>query len=246
MNNNQSLKSLSPDATIEQIVKAEKGAGELLASIGLSPENHKNETLRSVCQQKKWSEVEVLKWLKKNQQHNGHSAKADLPDFRSNITEWCNYVEDHFLKKNNELLDEITNNFLRVHKIHGNQYEWLKNMHWHLEKLEEKLTYYFYFQRRTLFPLLEGLKNSNKNVLHGTIRKVDNGIEILEEDQNEILELMKIIEEKGQGLKNPEGACSTLRILNYNIRKLFSSLRKQIEIEQEHIIPLVKQKLESE
>ncbi|WP_142715704.1 hypothetical protein [Fodinibius sediminis] len=249
MSNNHSLKGMTPDATIGQIVSAEKNAGELLSSIGLSPKNHQSETLRSVCQQKKWSEVEVLKWLKKNQQHNGAQKNAkdkeEPPDFGKNLQKWCKYLEQHFLTRNTELLDDINRDFPRVHKIHGNQYEWLKNMQWYLDKLEEKLNYYFYFQRQKLFPLLESLKDPKKKVLHGTIKKVNSGIEIIEDDQNTILELIDAIEEKGQGLKNPEDACSTLRILNYNVKTLFSSLRKQIEIEREHLIPLVKQKLES-
>lgn len=249
MNNNQLLEGMTPDATIGQIVSVEKKAGELLSSIGLSPKNHHSETLRSVCQQKKWSEVEVLKWLKKNHQDNGvpKNGKDDEgpSDFGKNLQKWCKYLEQHFLTKNTELLDDINRDFPRAHKIHGNQYEWLKNMHWHLEKLEDKLNYYFYFQRHKLFPLLERLKDSKKEVLYGTIQKVNSGIEIIEGDQSIILDLIDTIEEKGQGLKNPEGACSTLRILNYNLKTLFTSLRKQIKLEREHIIPLVKQKLKS-
>lgn len=248
MNNSKSLEDLTADATIDQIISVEKNAGELLSSIGLLPENHKTETLRSVCQQKKWSEVEVLKWLKKNQQNSGVQSveKEDSqPDLANDITKWYDYLEKQFLIKNRELLDEITRDFPRVRKVHGNQYEWLKNMQWYLEKLEEKLNYYFYFQRQKLFPLLEKLENSKKEILHGTITKIDHGIGIIEEDHHKILDLVDTIEKKGQALKNPKGACSTLRILNYNLKTLFSLLRKQIKIEREHIIPLIKQKLSS-
>ena len=248
MSNNQSLNNLSPDATIGRIVSAEEKAGELLSSIGLTPGNHQSETLRSVCQQKQWNEVEVLQWLKKNQHHNGQPApdtKGKQPDFGDNLNGWCHYLEEHFLAKNSALIDEISSNFQRVRKVHGNQYEWLKHVHWHLKRLEEKLNYYFNFQQHKFFPLLEELESSNKNILHGTIKKLHNGIEIIEEDQDEILDLVDTIEEKGEGFENPDGACSTLRILNYKIKQLFSSLRKQIAIEQEHVIPLVKRTLES-
>ncbi|NGP88731.1 hypothetical protein [Fodinibius halophilus] len=248
MDNSQSLKDLTPDATIGQIINAEKNAEELLTSIGLSPEHHKPETLRSICQQKKWSEVEILQWLKKNQQNNGEQNvdnNKGLPNLNDNLKRWCNYLKKHFITKNSGLLDEISSDFPRIHKIHGNQYQWLKNMQPHLEKLEEKLTYYFYFQRHKLFPLLHELNSSKKKILHGTTTKIESGIHIIEEDHNEIIDFIETIEQKGQGLKNPEGACSTLRILNYNIKALFSSLKKQIEIERDHFIPLVKQKLNS-
>lgn len=246
MSNNQSLKGITPDATIAQIINAEKNAEKLLASIGLSPKNHQSETLRSVCQQKKWSEVEVLKWLKKNQNNGEQKLKNEeeqQPAFADNISMWCNYIEKHFLTKNKELLDEITGDFPRVHKVHGNQYEWLKNMRWYLENLEEKLNYYFYFQRQKLFPLLGELENSRREILHGTLTMIKNGIAIIEEDHNEILDLIDAIESKRQGVNNQENDCSTLRILNYNLKTLFAALRKQIEIERENLIPLVKQKI---
>ncbi|MEL7832888.1 hypothetical protein [Fodinibius sp. Rm-B-1B1-1] len=248
MSNGQSLKGLTPEATIGQIITSENNAGSLLSSIGLNPKNHESETLRSVCQQKKWSEAEVLKWLKKNQQNNSLQNGNDeerLPNFGSNLNKWCSYLEKYYLTKNRKLLDDINRDFPQVRKIHGNQYEWLKNMHWHLQKLEEKLNYYFNFQRHKLFPLLRKLKDSKRNTLHGIINKVENGILILEEDHHEILELTNVITKKGQGFKNPEEACSTLRILNYNVKTLFSSLRKQIKTEQDILIPLTKQKLES-
>lgn len=247
MNNNQSLKGITPEATIDQIITAEDGVRSLLASIGLSPENHKTETLRSVCQQKKWSEVEVLKWLKKNQNRDGQnrSLNHELPGLGNSLHKWCGYLEKQFLTKSTAIIDDINRDFPRVHKIHGNQYGWLKNMQWYLEKLEEKLNYYFYFQSHKLFPLLRGLEDSKQKALHGTIKQIENGIEIIREDHDEILELIETVEEKGQGLRNPEGACSTLRILNYNVKTLCSLLRNQIEIEQQHLIPLVKQKLKS-
>lgn len=217
--------------------------------IGLSLENHKSETLRSVCQQKKWSEDEILKWLRVNCQDNNvrsDQSTEESPDFGNNLNQWCNYIQVEYLAKNNELLDEISSGFARVHKIHGNQYERLKNVHGYLEKLENKIYFYFHFQRQKFFPLINSLKDSKDNLLYGTIIKVRNGIAVIEEDQGEILKLMDTIEKKGQGLKNPAGACSTLRILNANIKTLFTSLRIQIEMERKHPIPLIKQKLRLE
>jgi hypothetical protein len=65
MKSSQSLTNLTTGATIDQIIKSDPKAGVLLTSIGLSTEAHENETLRSICKQRQWSEVEIMGWVKK-------------------------------------------------------------------------------------------------------------------------------------------------------------------------------------
>lgn len=249
MNTNQNLASLTPDATLDQIISADQKAGQLLASIGLEPYNHKKETLRSVCQQRRWSEVEVLQWIKKNRIYdNGDPEEkeaSEQPNFGKNLFRWCNYVEETYHKKILRLLGEISSDFPRVHQVHGNQYLWLKNVQWYLDAFEDKLQFYIYFESKKFFPLANNLNGTTKDLLDGTIQKLNKGLEIVSEDQNEMLKLMRTLEEKGRGFANPPLACSTLRILNHNLKTLCSTLKKQFEIEQEFVIPLIKQKLGS-
>lgn len=56
---------LTPGAMLSHIISVHHEAAELLASIGLKPSTQKDQTLRSVCQQRQWSKVEVLDWVKK-------------------------------------------------------------------------------------------------------------------------------------------------------------------------------------
>lgn len=240
---NQKLENLTPDATIAQIIEANSGAAELLASIGLSPGDYKENTLRSVCQDQKWSEVEVLQWLKKNQRKSTYT-QTESAGLGDDLEKWCSYLQENYLAKNAELLNDTAAHFSRVHKIHGNQYEWLKNIRWYVKTLDEKLGFYFYFQREKLYPLLDELSNSPKNILHGTIKKITHGIEILEEDRHEILHLIRSIKERSE--QDPAGTCSTLRIFYQDLETLLSSLKEQIEIERKHLIPLTKRKLKQE
>ncbi|MDR8390695.1 hypothetical protein NC796_06085 [Aliifodinibius sp. S!AR15-10] len=249
MNTHSALANLTPEATIEEIIAADRKAGDLLASIGLEPASHKSETLRSVCQQLKWSEVEVLTWVKKNRiVRNGNSQeqkqkKSEKLDYGANINQWCKYVEDQYHPQLLSLLGEVTHDFPRIHKIHGNQYTWLKHLQWPLEKFDDKLQYYTYFESKKFFPVVKSLTDRKQDTLDGTIQKIQRGMEIMMEDQKALLKLMNTIEQKGNKLQNPKGACSTLRILNYNLKKLFSTLREEFTIEQQNITPRIKERL---
>ncbi|HLR26012.1 MAG TPA: hypothetical protein VK112_09075 [Fodinibius sp.] len=246
MKKEQSFKNLTPDLTLSQIISVDKEAANLLSSIGLDPSRHKDETLRSACKQRKWSEVEVLKWLKKTRlseveaSENGESPEDD---FGKDITEWANYLEQKFHDKNLELLEEIENDFPRVKKLHGNQYPRLKNMEWYLEKFSRDYKLYLKFEGMKFFPLAEKLTPKNKQPLDGLIRKLQHCLDVVERDQVRLWELMKTIRKKGGDFENPKGACSTLRILNYNLKQFENNLKHQFQVEKDHIVPLVQQDL---
>ncbi|HET6528421.1 MAG TPA: hypothetical protein VFG39_06690 [Balneolaceae bacterium] len=243
MKKDSTLAKLTPDATLSQITAEHQYAGELLTSIGLNPSAHKNQTLRSVCQQRQWSEVEVLKWLKK-QHRSGYRSSTEEnrkeTNFGNNVDQWCEYLLDDFHAVNLELMEEIKEGLPRVHKIHGNQYVWLKNMQWHFDRFDEALVMYYEFEEKRFFPLAETLQNARGELLDGTIRKLQRCLKIADKDQSRLHTLMKNLTQNSNGFENPDGACSTLCILNQNFKSLFNALDKQFKIEQEALFPAVK------
>lgn len=247
---NKTLAELTPDTPLSHLVSVNQEVAEMLASIGLDVSAHKGETLREVCKQRKWSEEEVLQWVKKHCSLPNDSKTGNAPQVQSkfgdNIAAWCNYLETEFHGPNLELLNEISKDFPRVLQVHGNQYPWLKNMKWHFEDFEDKLRLYFRFEERKLFRLIEKLENDRGSVLDGTLRELDRCLDIIEEDRKRLHYNMENIREKGHGLKNPPNACSTLRILNQNFKLLFSALTEQFKKETEIILPLVQKKLAAE
>lgn len=248
--NNQTLRKLSPDATIGEIITANEKAGQLLASIGLSAENHRDESLRSVCQQRQWSEVEVLKWLQKNEQIpgkvNGEDTGNVKDDIGDSLEKYCAYIEEHHIEKTVGLLEDIADKFPRVYQIHGTQYPWLNDIKWYMESLQEKLNYYIKFEKEKFFPLLKEIDGAGRELLDGTISNIRNGLAIIREDQKEILDLIRDIRRKSNNLESPEGSCSTLRIFNRDLKALFDSVEEQIEMERNDMLPLVGKKLKSE
>ncbi|MDZ7683496.1 MAG: hypothetical protein U5J63_17740 [Fodinibius sp.] len=248
MESSQSLSKLTPDATIEQIVAANNKAGELLASIGLPVSDHENETLRSVCQQQQWSETEVLNWVKKhsrntNDETANNSTQLSSPD-SADLAEWTSYLHEHFISVNQPLLEELEASFPRVHKVHGNQYPWLKNMCWHFNKFSEALGMYYAFEIDKFFPLVEQIDTSEtKSLNHGVVQKVEKSFSIIERDQDRLKRQINIMRDKGKDFENPHNACSTLRIQNENLLTLCSQLETQFELESDQLIPGIKKQL---
>lgn len=248
MKSNKSLANLTADATFSQITSADQQAAELLASIGLDPSTHSEETLRAVCQQRQWSEVEVLKWVKKHIVSTNRDTALDeadaMPNEESSLNVWITYLEETFINPNQALLKKLKKNFPRIHKIHGNQYPWLKHVHWYFNSLEEVLTYYYEFEKTRFLPLVDRLANSNKGSIYdGTVRKLEKSFVVIEKDQDRLHQLMDNIRNKGNQLENPPGACSTLVIQNDNFKILFSNLNSQFKTENEMVIPKIKEKL---
>lgn len=243
-----SLDSLTPDATLSQITSAHRQVTNLLTSIGLEPSSHRNETLRAVCQQRQWNESEVLHWIKEktlpSHVPDPDDVQQDEPECSTNLIKWCEYISEGFHPLNIELLNEIAGTFPRVTKVHGNQYPRLKHMREHFRRFSGDLELYFKFESRKLFPLAEKLDDPGLQLLDGTIRKLKQGIHIVEEDQQRLLRLMNVLREKGRQFENPKGACTTFRILNEHFKMLEKQLNKQFKVEKEIIIPLIQQKLE--
>lgn len=244
------LAQITPEATINEITSADKQAAELLKSIGLSISEHKNETLQSVCHQRQWSEVEVLRWVKKHSSSsNGErspNGSSQAPDEKSSLKKWNKYLEEQFIDPNLELLEELTESFPRIHKVHVIQYSWLKDMEWHFNKFREALTMYYEFERKKFLPLAERLyKNKRTNINYGTIRKLQKSFSIIGEDQDRLQRLMQTVRNKGNQFENPEGGCSTLRIQNKIFKILFSKLDQQFKVEKEQIIPRIKEKIQA-
>ncbi|SHF79593.1 Iron-sulfur cluster repair protein YtfE, RIC family, contains ScdAN and hemerythrin domains [Fodinibius roseus] len=243
----QSLDHLTPGATLSQIASAHRRVNDLLRSIGLDPSSRSDETLRAVCQQRQWNESEVLHWIREktlaSYVHRPEEVRPEEPERSTNLTKWCEYISEGFHPLNIELLNEIADTFPRVAKVHGNQYPRLKYMCGHFKRFSGDLELYFKFQSKKLFPLAGKLDDPRQQLLDGTIRKLEQGIRIVEKDQQRLLQLMEILREKGHQLGNPKDA--TFRILNQHFKMLEEQLKKQFNVGKKIIIPLIQQKLGS-
>ena len=249
MKNDHSLSKLSPDTTLAQIVSADKRAAGLLSSIGVDLHRSEQKTLREVCVQKQWSELEVLKWINNNRVIQ-HREKRDESDRQkvptdNDLPELCSYLVREYHSLIYGLLSDVRNDYPRVCKIHGNQYTWLKDAAWHFSELHETGVWTLNFKKEKFFPLIRQLQKQSPEVLDGTVRKLNRSIDIVAKDREKMLRHMNMIRHMSGGLNVPEGACSTFSILIDNIRVLFSDLGKMFEIDQDLLLPAVRRKIRS-
>lgn len=244
---NSALHKLTPEATVAQITNANEQAGKMLESIGLHPSDQQKQSLRSVCQQEKLSEMEVLGWLKDHLVQNGSSSqeqKSVSLESIDSIRELCSYLEKRFHSSNKNLVSEIEDHFPRVHKIHGNQYPWLKNLKPLLAKLTDALRMYYKFEEQKLHKVAQKVEETRASKMrHGIIQSLAQSRDIVEQDQERIGRIMKEMNLESNNFENPENACSTLRILNQNIKKLFEEVKQQFKLEQELLLPMIGERL---
>lgn len=248
MKSEQPLENLTPNATLSQILSVYPKADELLESIGLDVSEHKEQTLSSVCRQKKWSEDEVLQWLRdKQNSRNGIPERQNKSnkEFGNDLSEWSSYVEEAYHGPLFQLIQDIDEKFPRIKKVHGNQYPWIKNMEYAVNHFLKDFLLYLKFENKKFFPLARKINNHKGKVLNGTVRELKRSHKIIADDQQRLQNKMHAVREKGNGFENPEHACTTLRILNHQFKQLDTMLAEQFKVEQEHILPLVQQELKA-
>lgn len=239
------LSRLTPEATVRQIVSADYNAASLLASIGMKPEQHKSQTLRSVCRQYRWNEEELLTWIKKSSSRKTQNdPEPGKPDSGNDVSGWLNYLSETIQPRISQLLHDIEADFPRVHQVHGNQYPRLKNMSQHFNNLKELLERHIIFERETLFPLASELNELEESVLYGKVKNLKRSIEVVKSDRPKISERMHKLREQADDFNIPDGACTTLRIMNKNFIDLFNTLETYFSLEQNRFFPLLKRQID--
>lgn len=121
----------------------------------------------------------------------------------------------------------------------------MKNIEWHFNTLNGQLNLYFSFESETLFPLADKLTDRQESILNDKVSELNQTLEILETARPKIQKEMDNIREFSGNFKHPEGACSTLRIMNKNLTDLFTQLDRYFTIEQEQLFPLIKDQIHS-
>lgn len=239
MKTSYKFSELTPDSTLNQMVITDQKAGELLASVGLDWSRHKGSTLRSICAQKQWNEQEVMQWIKKNISllNRSKTCLADKANGQQELSKIWSCLENEY-RSASRLLSDIHEEFSRVHKIHNNQYVWLKNARWHFAKLSEILMASLIFKQGYLIPHLERAEKRNE-----TDQNLKRSIDIIKEDQSKVILCLEKIKQVTDGYAIPESACSTYRILISNLRSLDKHVQRLLEIERTTLIPNIQQKV---
>lgn len=242
MNGQTSLSQLTTHATLAQIESACRDAGELLESIGLDPAEHQNESLRFVCQQRQWSETEVLEWVKKKCSINNQ--KADDVPLENDLVQWSEYLQQNYHAPNQKRLQEINNNFNQTLHASNRQQAGIKKLQRSFDQLAETLEMYYMFEQKKFHPILQKIETKNGDLLDGTLRKAERAVDLISQDQDKIKDYMHELETKSYHVEAPTGPNATIQLLRKNIRLLVQALTRQFKIEKTEMLPKVQRKID--
>jgi len=249
MKSNQHVKVLSPEVTLEQMITSDQTIAELLASIGLDAFKHQEKTLRQVCLEKQWNEEEVLTWIRKNQYLDqvgpDESEDDDKILEQKNIAQICDYLEDKYHVKIRELLGDIHEKFPRVCKIHGQQYPWLKQVHWQFNNLHDDLELFLKFEREKFFNFIRQLHLKESQVMDGLAQSLKHAIVVLDRDHTRLTRSTREVQKASRDFYLPDGSCTTFRIVMQDLKELFDKLEEHFNAEKTYLIPEVRNKLHS-
>lgn len=244
MKSKKTLASLTPDATIKQITSAGTYSADLLASIGLHPGKHQDQTLRAVCRQRQWSEYELLNWLKKkdksNEIHTFNSAKWSSKIDGNTISDFCNYLLETYHSFEKERMKEASTQFSRVLNNNGGKASFLKAISTDVYKLEETTSLYLSFEEKKFIPLAKKLDGNRTQLLEGTLTKIQKSFDIIERDQNRITVYMQDIRTHIELFQRQGRDYPAMQTVAERFEKLFTSFEHHFSFEQEFLIPKVK------
>lgn len=243
MGENNSQPKLTADATLSEIVLNCSDAGRLLETIGLKPSAYKDQSLRSVCRQLNWSENEVLRWLKKKCVEDINVTEKVTTN--QSLDEWVQYIKVEHLDKNIATIEIIKTDFDRFSHSHNYSYKWLSIIKKQLGNLEDTLRMYYRFEEKKFYPLLLRIEQSEGDLLYGSIKKIERGIEIIQKDQGRIRGFMKDIRVASNSFEVENTDAAKLGILIQKIEELFENINKQFDLEAKHLLPAVQELVET-
>lgn len=246
MDSEKTLSTLTPEDTINRIVSADQNAGKLLSSIGMKPEQFRDQTLRSACQQLQWNEEELLSWIKKQRvETECNEPEPEVTENEDDIIALSNRILGVIQPCIRRRLSEIARDLPRVQIVHGNQYTQLKNIERHLKRLDETVDRYLLLEINTLIPLAKELSQQDQSIQYGKAKNLKRAMALLEDDREKIMKEMEMIRNFSNGFQHPAGACTTYRIMNENMADLDSQLAKYFALQVNQFLPIIENRLQS-
>ena len=229
---------LTPDATLQEIINFNPFAEDLLTTIGVDTEALSDKTLRQLCVQKQWSEYEVLDWIVTFRP----DAKLEEQTTDREIVAVSRLLLNDSIPRIETLANDILRDLQRVHDLHGNQVTWLKSAVWYINKLIDRQTSWWSFEKESLYPQLTHLTDPSADLNRD---ELEQSLSVLDEKHRQTRHLIRKIRSVSNDLTVNEFACATFHILVGNLRHYFDALTTHIRIEREDLIPQVRKRLQS-
>jgi iron-sulfur cluster repair protein YtfE (RIC family) len=238
--------NLKTTSTLQEFISANKQTEFLLQSIGIPTDSYQEKSLLQICIEKKWNEKELLSWLRKQTSRRQEKRETESIDFneldRKQLLQFYKKIRNRL----NRIVNEFELDFHRVCKVHGVQYPILKEMHWHLDKISEKVRYDLMMTDKTITPLLKSSNTESNSILYGEAKKYERSINLVVQDQHQIANHIQKIEKMNPHPDGVEGSCGTIKTAFQDMNELFSEIDTYFELLRNGIIPKLNQAINTD
>lgn len=231
------LNRLRPTSTLQEIISANEQTEILLQSIGIPTESYQDKTLLQICIEKQWNEKELLTWLRKKAVIHEEKIKTKKDNFSQLGQKQLSKTYKRMKDRLHQQLNETDAGFHRICKVHGIQYPVIKEMHWHLQKISEKVRFLLMMTDKSIEPLLSSSSNGSNTILYGESLKFERTVELIVQDQHQIAAHIQKIEDMNSHPDKIEGACGTMKTVFQDMIELFTEVDTFFELLRNGVIP---------
>lgn len=231
------LDRLRPTSTLQEIISANEQTEILLQSIGIPTKSYQDKTLLQICIEKQWNEKELLTWLQKKAVSHEENFKTEKINFSELSRKQLLKNYKNIKNRLHQHLNEIELDFHRICKVHGIQYPVIKDMHWHLEKISEKVRFVLMMTDKSIEPLLKSSDNGSNSILYGQSKKYKRTVKLIVQDQHQITGHIQNFEDMNSHPDEIEGACGTMKTVFQDVDELFSEIEIFFELLRNGVIP---------
>lgn len=139
------------------------------------------------------------------------------------------------------LLPELSQFTTKVHRVHGNDCEELKQVHQLFHELKEELEQHTIEEENQVFPLIKEFMSQPTN--ETIIKKMSQKIDELMDDHEGAGQILAKLREVTNNFTVPDWACMTFELTYQKLEKLESDLFEHIHLENNVLFPRVLKKL---
>lgn len=179
------------------------------------------------------------------------SKLAELDDDNAaeshNYKSWSmSFLVDYIVNNHHQYvldkLPELEQYMTKVHKVHGESYDFLGELAKKFDMLKDEMTMHMKKEEQILFPYVKQLEAALENQKELDYEFFDTArgpIAALTAEHDEAGNLMKDMAELTNNFAPPEGACTTFRVLYQNLSAFQDDLHKHVHLENNILFPKI-------
>lgn len=229
------MKTISVEATVGEIVRAEPGTSRVFEKLGIDYCCGGKLPLKAVCQAKSLDSNTVISMLGSLESVSGEI----LPDPDAmTLGGLCDHIEQvhhNYLREELPRLDLMTR---KVASVHGEQEPRLLELRQAFEVFQDEIVSHINAEEYSIFPMIPKLGEKNECNIMDTVMFRES-IAKLENEHTSAGEVLQKFRNLTDHYSPPDWACNTFRALYDGLEKLEQNMHQHVHKENNILFPKV-------